>query len=1136
MPPPSPSAEPGPSAADRALGERLVADGHLTRVQLEVCLRLCARPDPDRNHPSLAAILHRQGFTAAAAAPGVAATAAERAELPTIAERPAAVGPRPPANATTNAAADAGKTIDRYVVIDELGRGGMGVVYRAYDPNLDREVAVKQIRNAAAFGESEALVRFHREAKLVARLRHPAIVSVYEAGEHDGLPFIVMDFVRGRSLSEIFRARSMPPPELARVVATLARALQHAHDHGVIHRAVKPANVLLDEDGEPRLLDFGLSRDQGAGSITSPDLVIGSPNFMAPEQADPSLGPIDPRTDVWALGGVLYHGLCGALPFQGESPAQVIKRVLLDDPVPPAEVAPGVPAGLSAIALRCLEKDAARRYPSAAAVAEDLDAVREGRRPSRSSSSGRVRAQRPGSRSGRRSDRAARADPTDPRGPGAAPILAAVGGGLLILLVAIALLGGGRAETPADRSTDDAPALSTGAPTTRAPAAADDAPTPASIELTIDAPADGAVLSRAFVVHGRAPGASIVEAAGASGPVDADGVFRLEIAVAGGDGERALPLLARAADGGEARRSVTIVIDATPPAIALETPADAGAVVGRSLRVRGRVDDAHPRALRIGPAGAPRTGDAELALSPDGRFDATVSLADGADGERTLVLVALDRAGNASAPLRLLVTCDSTAPRITLELGEAAGPLTVETSFALRGRVDDAHPPPTITVGGETVPLTAGRFEASVALAEGANPIDVAATDAAGNAATVSATIHRDTTPPVITAAVPETVGGPDRSLTVAGAVSEPGCTVRVNGDAATMTGTDFEATVRLKSGRNRIRIAATDPAGHAAEEVTATVTYRRSAAGVSKPPSSAKLPGDLGRVGSSSSDLDVSPDGTLVAVASHDGAVHLLSMIDGAAKGRIQVADRPLYSVAFSPDGKLLVAGGSNGSAGVYRVATGERIFATPTSGSQAMVAIDWSPDGRHLATGDQGPLARVWSATDGTRLLRIDVPKQSYSVSFHPDARRVAIGCHDGAARVIAIDQGGKVLFESREHGKEVREVAWSPDGKLLATGGDDRSVQIVDDDGKTLGAFRPSSLSPVRGLAWSANGRAIAVSDADGRLFLIPVAAPATGVQIGSTGAGAILAVAFSADGRRIVGACIDGTVRSWPVPGR
>jgi eukaryotic-like serine/threonine-protein kinase len=259
-----------------------------------------------------------------------------------------------------------------------LGRGGMGIVYRAWDQRLRRDVAIKMLI-AGAYARPEELERFLRGAEAKAGLRHPNIVQVYDVGDLDGRPYFTMEFVEGGSLAQRLAGAPMPPGEAAVLVATLADAVQAAHDGGIIHRDLKPANVLLTADGTPKVTDFGLARrlDGGAGLTQTGD-TLGTPSYMAPEQAQGKSNTVGPAADVYALGAILYESLTGRPPFRSETAAETIRQVIDNEPVPPSRLNARVARDLETICLKCLSKAPGERYPSAAALAEDLRRFRRG--------------------------------------------------------------------------------------------------------------------------------------------------------------------------------------------------------------------------------------------------------------------------------------------------------------------------------------------------------------------------------------------------------------------------------------------------------------------------------------------------------------------------------------------------------------------------------------------------------------------------------------------------------------------------------------------------------------------------------------------------------------------------------------
>src|SRR5262249_38129567 len=259
-----------------------------------------------------------------------------------------------------------------YEVQGVLGRGGMGVVYKAWHRRLHRAVALKMLL-AGPYARPEELERFLREAEAVAGLRHANVVQAYDMGDLEGRPYFTMEYVEGGSLAQKLAGTPQPADQAAALVATLAEAIEAAHQTGIVHRDLKPANILLTADGTPKVTDFGLARRlDGGGALTVTGVPVGTPSYMAPEQGQGNGDAIGPATDVWALGAILYGMLTGRPPFQAETAAATLQQVLAEEPVPPSRLNPRVPRDLETICLKCLHKEPPRRYASAAALAEDL--------------------------------------------------------------------------------------------------------------------------------------------------------------------------------------------------------------------------------------------------------------------------------------------------------------------------------------------------------------------------------------------------------------------------------------------------------------------------------------------------------------------------------------------------------------------------------------------------------------------------------------------------------------------------------------------------------------------------------------------------------------------------------------------
>jgi serine/threonine protein kinase len=264
--------------------------------------------------------------------------------------------------------------LGRYQLVGRIGQGGMGVVYKAFDPQLRRVVAIKLLPPEGFRQSKETVGRFLREVEAVARLRHPNIVPIYDVGTYEGGHYYVMGLVEGGSLSQKLRQQVVAPREAAALIEKIARAVQHAHEHGVVHRDVKPANILLDERGEPQITDFGLAKllAEPDAAVTQAGTIVGTPAYMSPEQAKGRASEAGPATDLWSLGVTLYELLTGRKPFGGEGSLGVLHQVATAEPPRPRSLRADLDPGLEAICLKCLEKEPAKRYASAGTLADDL--------------------------------------------------------------------------------------------------------------------------------------------------------------------------------------------------------------------------------------------------------------------------------------------------------------------------------------------------------------------------------------------------------------------------------------------------------------------------------------------------------------------------------------------------------------------------------------------------------------------------------------------------------------------------------------------------------------------------------------------------------------------------------------------
>ncbi len=259
-----------------------------------------------------------------------------------------------------------------YELIEEIARGGMGVIWKARQTSLNRVVAIKMILAGQLASEADVR-RFHTEAESAANLQHPNIVAIHEIGEHEGQHYFSMDYVQGKNLAELALGGPLPAAQAATLVKTIAEAVHFAHQRGTLHRDLKPSNVLIDAEGQPRITDFGLAKQMSSDNgLTQTGAVLGTPAYMPPEQASGRNEEVGPASDVYSIGAMLYHLLTGKAPFAGETPVATLHKVMGEEPVSPSKLNPKTPPDLETICLKCMEKRPDRRYHSARELGEEL--------------------------------------------------------------------------------------------------------------------------------------------------------------------------------------------------------------------------------------------------------------------------------------------------------------------------------------------------------------------------------------------------------------------------------------------------------------------------------------------------------------------------------------------------------------------------------------------------------------------------------------------------------------------------------------------------------------------------------------------------------------------------------------------
>jgi WD40 repeat protein len=1061
-----------------------------------------------------------------------------------------------------------------YEIEEEIGRGGMGVVYRARHVALNRRVALKLVL-AGPHAGPDRLARIRVEAEAVARLQHPNVVQIFEVGQHDGCTFLALEFVEGNDLARAFAGTPQAPRRVAALVESLARAVHQVHRQGIVHRDLKPANILLAADGTPKIADFGLAKLlEGSTARTDSGAVLGTASYMAPEQASGRPGRVEPATDVYALDAVLYQGLTGRPPFQGETPLDTFQQVLTAEVIPPSRVLPKTPRDLETITLKCLEKDPARRYATAEALADDLRRFL-GHRP--------IRARRAG-----RAERAGRWCRRN-------PVLAAALGLAATALVAVAGLSTGFALYQAraaerlrveqevaegERSHAERLALNMALERGVTGQEADD---PArrliwlaqalSLARADDLPAQEAIRANLSAWAARTHPLQQIFTAG--GPITA-AVFRPDgrgLATASHDGRAQVW---RVADGTPVGRPM---LHAGPIRVVRFSP-DGRRVLTASQDGTARLwngEDGMP----IGRPMAHRGPILDAAYSPDGRLVATASedgtarLWSAEDGAPTGFILSFEKSVRLiafSPDGRAVLTSDANDRPPRLWRVADGAPLA-----ALRGHLSVLR-----SVGfspdGRRVLTASNDTTARLSDAQDGTPIgrpmahreEVRAVAFGPDGRTV-VTASNDGTARLWDARDGTPVGEPmvHQGPVVAVAFSPDGRTVATAGydnrarlwDAATGASTGVALlhqgpvnqvafspdgrSILTGSVDGTARLWQADPyrpSGWTIHHEDFVITVGFSPDGRTALTGSRDKTARLVRVADGTSIAVLHHEdyvhsgafldgGRTVMTASHDRTVRLWDAATGSARRR-PIVDRTMMTAAVHPDGRTIVTGQYEGIARQWDVATG-RPFGRPMNGHRGMIYVAiYSPDGRRVLTTSQDGTARLWAADDGAPAS----PPLTHhgmitAAAFSPDGRVALTGSHDHTARLWRSEDGAPI-GRAMNHQEAVVEVAFSPDGRTIATAGFDNTARLWDADGAPRGIvlLHPG---PVVALAFSLDGKTLLTGSYDGTARLWRVA---DGSPIGPPLAhrSPVATVAFDPEGRSILTGSHDGTARLWPAP--
>jgi WD40 repeat protein/tRNA A-37 threonylcarbamoyl transferase component Bud32 len=980
------------------------------------------------------------------------------------------------------------RSVPGYEILGELGRGGMGVVYKARQVKANRLVALKMILSGGHASEDD-LARFRTEAEAVARLQHPGIVQIYEVNEHESLPYFSMEYVEGGSLEKDLAGTPMPPKAAARLVEQLAQAIQTAHEHQVIHRDLKPANVLLSADGRTKITDFGLAKKLDVTGKTQTGAIMGTPSYMAPEQAGGKSKAIGPPADIYALGAILYECLTGRPPFEAANPVDVILKVIADEPVSPRQLRAKVPADLEAICLKCLRKEPEQRYASAADLAEDLRRFRAGE-PVTARPMGKLERARRWSR----------------RNKALASLMTAVA---LVLLAGTALSSYfavraiQRAEE-AEAERDRAKFQKLRAETAR-------------FAIQIDS------ALRAWERH------DVTEAERLLGEVEEPFqrtwehrhlrslCRRKPILLLGHGGQitsvafnpNGQRLASGSIDGtvkvwdAATGQEIRTLKGHTSPVFSVAFSPDGTRIVSGSWVGMVKVWDA-------------ATGQEKLSLT--GNIYDVISLAISIDGKRIL-------SGSRDGTLKVW---DAATGKEKLTLKGHSGVVS-SVAFSSDGRRiasgswdgmvkawDAATGEEKVTLKGHSGVVSSVAFSPDgQRLVSGSEDRTVKVWDAAtgqeklslqGHGAQINSVAFSDDGKRITSGSRDGTVKVWDAltghaQLTLKGHIGIVSSVAFSSDGKRIASGGSQDRTVRvwdsavgqeqfsLKGHSGVVSSVAFSSDGRriASGSEDRTVKVWDAATGQEK----LSLKGHTDRVTS----VAFGPDGRRIASGSIDRTVKVWDVATRREKLSLEGHTDWVTTGAFSPDGKRLVSGSGNATVKVWDAASGQELLSIKAH-RRGVTSVAFSPDGQRLVSGSGDRTVKVWDAATGQEQLCLQGhDDQVTSVAFSPGSNRIASGSRDGRVKVWDA-QSGTSPFPLKEQMRTVSSVTFSPDGKRIAAGG----------EGKTPGSGE------------------VHLWDADTGQHLLTLK--------GHTGL--VTSVAFSPDGKYIVSGSADKTVKVWEAP--
>jgi WD40 repeat protein len=998
----------------------------------------------------------------------------------------------------------------------------MGVVYKAKQLSLNRLVALKMIRAGLWAGDDEVR-RFQNEAEAVANLDHPRIVTIHEVGQYEGYHYFSMRLVEGPSLEKVLDQYAADPLRAARLVSEVARAVHHAHQRGILHRDLKPSNILLDREGRPHVTDFGLAKKlQGSGALSVSGSIVGTPQYMSPEQASGSRQGVTTATDVYGLGALLYAALTGRPPFQADSVVETLRQVQEKVVGPPSQVNRKVDRDLETICLKCLEKDPRKRYGSADGLADDLERYLRGE-PILARRTGPVELVVKWAR--RR------------------PAIAALWG--LVILVSVLGLGGvfwqwkraedrsiearrvasrlaldrgltlcrqadaGRGMLWLARSLETAPfqdvasrriaRLNLSAWQQSVSALRAVVPIPGRGRIVLGP--DGKILFRNSI-DGSAWLCSLSDGAPIGQPLSRLG--RIAVAAFRPDGK----VILTGGKDGIARlwnttdsQLIGQPMDHGGPIMTLAFRADGqwgltGGVDGKAQVWS--LDDQQP----VGPPQAHRGPVTIVTLSPDGRTILTDSPADGARLTRFPGGVPIGRPLSHHGPLAAAVFSPDGQTLLTASVDHTAR----------LWRVTDGTPVSPPLTHQDQVLAAAFRSDGKVVLTASADGT-ARLWDAGDGTPILLPMTHPG---PVLQVAF----GPDDRLLLTAG--SQIGARLWRASDGAALGSpmvhpSHLVAAAFRSDGRSVLTygVEGTARLWDAMDRAAPTLTFEHVG-----PVRVTAFSSDGARVLTASENAvrlwraaDGKPigtpltiqdeilaaafrsDGKVFATGGVDGTVRLWSTSDGTAIGPPLQHGAPVTAVCVMTNGQMVVTGGDDGKVRLWKTKDGSSI-GSPIQHEARIAALALSPDGQHVLTGAWDNTARLWSARGGAPIgSALTHQNVVQAVAFSPNGRVLLTGSKDNTARLWRAADG-RPIGAPLTHNNEVQAVAFSPDGILVLTGGEDNTARLWDAaDGTPIG---PPLIhhSTVHAVAFRPDGRALLTGCEDETTHLWPVPAPLTG----------------------------------------